>query len=245
MSEDKAPKDFQLIQDQAEADHLLSEGAKSFASTLIWTKDQQNVIRTHLTLFSRKDSLIWAWTPKNFDLKKFMRELEGPGGVHDCYFSVSLAWANIFFRTAFSGPDSAGLCFHAPERVYKVQRRKDLRYRIPEGHVLKLEFDDPLFPDQKQTKKVFDLSASGVSFLTDPSDKEVFVDGAVLKNVTFTIDLRKIVAHVEIRHSKEVMVQRKPCLKVGLIFKGMRPGDSQKIASYVFEESRKYFLRFI
>jgi len=33
--------------------------------------------------------------------------------------------ANIFFKAKFSNVDKAGLLFHAPEKIYKVQRRKD------------------------------------------------------------------------------------------------------------------------
>jgi hypothetical protein len=38
---------------------------------------------------------------------------------------------------------------------------------------------------------------------------------------------------------------RSPGHKVGIQFEGLLPGESQHIASFIFEESRKYYSKYI
>ena len=243
MSNAGAPKEFQPIQDRAEAERLLRDGARHFSSTLIWTKNQENVLRTHLTLFSDTDRLLYCALPKEVDPKKFLADA---GGAQEFFFSISLSYANIFFKTAFAGIDKAGLRFRIPEQVFKVQRRKDMRFRVPEGHVLKVEFDDPLNPGQVIQKKVFDISASGLAFVTEIEDESVYVSGLLLHHMKFSLNSRQITVDAEVRHRRAVESARKKELtKVGVTFKYIKAADSQFIASYAFEESRKYFVRFI
>jgi len=239
-----APKEFQPIEDPVEADHLLKEAAKAFASAMIWTKDQGQVLRTHVSRYNPADVGLCTGFPKDFDQRAFSDALKR-SGVNECYFSVSLSWANVFFKTPFVGTDSEGLRFRVPDRVYKVQRRKDLRFRIPEGQALKVQFHDPLTAESLLQKRVFDISASGFSFLINPEEQDIYSSGLSLKNVNLSIAGRAIAVEAQVKHRKQIQALGKTLIKVGCLFTAIRPGDSQKIASYVFEESRKYFLRFV
>ncbi|HAR41328.1 MAG TPA: hypothetical protein DCS07_01645 [Bdellovibrionales bacterium] len=245
MSEVKTPpKEFEPIKDRAEAVRLLKEGAKTFASVMIWTRNQATIVNTHLKLFMEQDDLLYFQVPPELDVKKFIFEVESTS--RECFFSASLAYANVFFKTKFYGLDKAGLLFHFPDQVFKVQRRKDLRLKIPDGYVLKAEFNDPLNPEGVISRKVFDLSAGGLSVLTDSADESVYVKGLLLKNLAFVIRSRKIVVDAEVKHCKIIVLGAgKKMLKVGLIFRNLRGADSQVIAAHVFEESRRYFLRFL
>ncbi len=212
---------------------------------MIWTKNQERVINTHLSVYSDSGKYFYCWAPKEFDPGLFNDELK-QSGERDCYFSISLMRANIFFRAKYLGFDHAGLQFGLPEKVFKVQRRKDLRFPIPDGHVLKVDFSDPLTPGKPITKKCMDISASGMAFLVEEEEAPLFPVGLMLENMTFNVRGRDITVVAEIRNTRPTRADsRKKGVVVGVVFKNMRAADSQHIAAYVFEESRKYFSRFI
>ena len=212
---------------------------------MIWTKDQKKVIFSHLSLFSEAEKVLYAWIPKDIDPHQFMDEL-AQAGTKDCFFSVSLMTANIFFKARFIGSDAGGFRFEIPEKIFKVQRRKDVRFAIPPGHVVRVEFDDPLFPEKRYSKKIIDLSAGGLAFIADPSEDLVFQAGMILKNITFSVKNKTFKVEAEVRH-KRLLPDNSSTkgLKVGLQFKDLRAGENQLIAQYIFEESRKFYARFI
>lgn len=239
------PREFQPVEDPAEARKFLREGAKTFASAMIWSKEQKYVLHSHLNVYAESEQILYAWIPKDIDPAQLMDQLIEVGSK-ECYFSVSLSRANLFFKATYLDFDEGGFKFRAPTQVFKVQRRKDMRFPIPDGIVLRAEIQDPLFPDQLLSKKIIDISASGLAFNVTEAEASIFPTGLTLKNVTFTIRGRKILVDAEVRHARAQPVDsRISGFKVGILFKHLREADSQWIASYVFEEGRKYFSKFM
>lgn len=238
------PRDFDPVS-ETEASKFLWEAAKTTAAAMVWTKDQKHVLQTHLSRYSPKDKHLYAWIPPGFDVPKFNDEMADLG-AKECFFSVSLSRANIFFKTLFLGFDDGGLRFALPEKLFKVQRRKDLRYSIPDGYVMKVQFEDPLFPGQVVTHKVIDLSAGGLAFLVTDNEAPVFTQGLLLKNLAFTLQARRIIADAEVRHLRPFDDgARHVGVKVGALFNSIKESDKQAVASYVFEETRKFYSKFI
>lgn len=241
---DAAPR-FAPIQDRGEIKLMLSEAIKSAASTVLWTKNQERVVNTLLSGYNDLDDSLTAVTPKNFDAEGFkavVTQLEKP----EIFFSVSLARANVFFKCDLIGITAKEIRFTAPKALYKVQRRKSFRLPIPDGYVVYAEFDDPLFPETRQKKKLIDISAGGVSFYTNIEDQGRYTQGQQLKQFSFKIKNRDIQCIGEVRHSNMLSGRtRSHGVKVGVQFKGLRVADVQFIAAYVFEESRKYFTKFM
>ena len=244
MSE-KAPREFEPVEDIAEALKLVREGAKTLSSAMIWTKDQAQVINSHISVYSDAGHCFYCWTPKDFDPHQFMDEM-AKSGESECYFSISLLRANIFFKTRFVGFDSAGLQFKLPTKVFNVQRRKNLRFPIPDGYTIKADYADPLSPETVLTKKILDMSAGGISFLIQENEVPIYPAELILKDLSFTVRGKKITVSAEVRHAKKLPEgSRFQGFAVGVMFKEIRAADSQHIAGFVFEESRKYFSRFI
>jgi hypothetical protein len=246
LSEATRPREFIPVDDAAEAKGLLREGAKSVAATLMWTRNQEHVLNTHLNMYSEAEGTFYVWVPREFDAEKFVDEtikLE----IKDCFFSVSLARANIFFKAEFLGHDSGGLKFRFPEKIFKVQRRRDLRFPIPEGHVVKVEYQDPIFTETRLTKKILNISAGGLGVLIQDEEKIHYHPGMTLTRLEFTLRQRKIACEAEVRHIKSLPADHRyaPGAQMGLLFQKIKKGDADWIASYVFEESRKYYTKYL
>lgn len=209
---------------------------------MLWTKDQEIVVHSRISLVSETSGLITVACPKGFDPRGLL-EFMSTHRQTDMYFSVSIQRASLFFRCKLNGADATGLTFEYPEMVYKVQRRNDFRFPIPYGHVLKIEHQDPLFVDKTVTWKVADISAHGCAIIVPDSEAPTYAVGLVLNELRFSIQNRRIeVPAAEVRH-KQILPEGK--VKLGLLFRRIRETDSQHIAAYVFEESRRFFTQLV
>ncbi|HTL11629.1 MAG TPA: PilZ domain-containing protein [Bdellovibrionota bacterium] len=237
---DQQNRDFVPVESEQEALTLLRTGAKHAASTILWTPNQEKTLRSHFSALVDQNRALYFWLPTGFDPKAFNDEIMDKGYL-EWFFSVSLPAANIFFKAKFSGIDSAGMRFVTPEKIFKVQRRKDFRFTIPDGYVLKIDFVDPLLTDKRMTQKVLDISAGGLSFVVRPDEAPLFPPGAVLNELTLRLRGKEVVCQAEVRHIRELPPNsRIQGVKVGIQFHAMPAGDTQVIASYVFEETRRF-----
>lgn len=248
-------RDFEPVEDPREADKMIWEAAKTLASTFVWTSEGPGLsqdaapkiqLSTHVQQAFPDQRVFIVWIPADLPPQSLVNALAESAAPH-CLFSVSLARANIFFKARYKTFDGAGFHFSYPEQIFKVQRRKDMRTAVPDGYVLRAEFPHPEHPKKILSKKVLDISASGMAIVGDEGEQDLFAVGAVLQDVTFTLKGRKIIVpEAEVRHSKSLSKDaRMPGYKIGLLFKQIKAADSQAIAQYVFEESRRYFARFM
>jgi hypothetical protein len=246
LSEDtKRPREFQPIEDYKEILAYLTEGTKALASSMIWTEDQAFVINSHITSLDQLDKAFFVRIPKDFDLKQ-MNHAVASTGKNECFFSISLPSANLFFKTAFRDQALKELKFTIPKIAYKVQRRANVRFSIPEGHLLWVEFQDPLFPEKTLKKKVIDISAGGLAFSISQEEHGMYVPGFILRNMKFTVRGKLIVTEAEVRHKQDIDVTSLDRhKKVGILFKNLPAASTSLVATYVFDESRKYFMRFM
>lgn len=236
---------FERIKNPLEVESVIQETTRGLGAAMLWTKNQSLVINTHFKLWSKTDQRLYAHVPLGVTgpgLEDHLRRV----GSQEVYCSVSLTRANIFFRCTYTGWDAAGLIFSVPKEVYKVQRRNDLRFSIPEGHVLKVTFEDPTFPEKQMTRKVIDLSAGGLAFLVPETESAFFVQDQKLKGLSFRIKTRDITTQAVVKHKAPLSPNtRLPGVKIGVAFDRLSAGDQQWIHAYVFEETRKMVSKFL
>lgn len=235
-------REFVPVREQKESLTLLREAEQSQVSAILWTKDQDWLCRGRIESADLESMRVCLESEGDAHLR-FIESLkqQGSGTV---LFSLSLSRANIFFKAEFVSVSEGALRFQAPQEIYKVQRRKDFRFPIPDGHVLHLEFRNPLDLETVSKRKVIDLSAGGLSFFVPESDAQILKIGMKLMHAEFKVSGRRIVCDLEVRHLKPHRIPGKPPgVRVGVYFVGMREEQSTWIAAYVLEESRKYLSR--
>ena len=234
-------KEFEPVINLQEIYSFFAEGSKSLSSILIWVKNEEAVIHSHLVMISESEGSFYSWIPEKFDLPGFLEKIKTRDS-NEFLFSLSLSRANIFFKSHFKSHDSAGLRFAIPNQVFKVQRRKNARLLFSPPRLLKVEYQDPLFETVTLTKKLYDISAGGLSFVTSTDDAVIYPTGLELKNVRFVMKAQQIVSDAEVRHIIQLpSPQVEKSIKVGVRFKNIKNHDTEIIASYVFDESRKQF----
>lgn len=226
--------------DLEDARKFLKEAVRTIASTMVWSKEQKHVITTDIRAFDEQGKMLTVWVPTGTDPAAFVAQLQALGSM-DCYFSLSLTRANVFFKSRCLGHDANGFRFALPEKVFKVQRRKDTRLMIPYTHTVRAEMPDPLFPNQRLSRKVFDVSTGGISLIVTDAEGAMFQAGLQLKGITFSIRSRLIKVDGEVKHLRpQPTGSTAPGVKVGIQFTRVDAGDAAWIGAYIFEETRKY-----
>ena len=232
-------KKFQAVDDPVEAKTFLKDAAKAVAPLMIWTKDQTHILNTHFLVLSEEEKIFYSAIPSDFDARKFADDLIQKKSA-DCFFSMSLPTASLFFTAKFLGTSSGGLKFQIPAKIFKVQRRANFRLPIPNGYVVKAEFKDPLFPERSFSKKAIDISVGGLSLAITEAEAEQFTLGQEIPNVEIFLKTRKFKCTAVVRYTAALPGGGGG--KLGLQFLQINPADAQHIASYVMEESRKFLM---
>lgn len=184
-----------------------------------------------------KNSLFKILKPKNF---------LPPPKPFGCYFNLSSKRASLFFKSSFLNSNEIDLEFEVPEKVFKIQRRKEPRFTIPFGHTLKVEFADPFFSETRIQRKVHDIGTGGLSFCVPPGEEALYPNGLHLYEMKLTLRGKSLTVDAEVRHDSLVNEgPRKGEIKIGVVFTKIKPTDSQLLADYVHEEIQLFYSRFL
>lgn len=240
----EANRKFDPVDTPAERATLLREAAKTFASTLIWTKNQEQSFSTFVSVFSEELGSFHVSLPKDFDQKEFVQNI-AKSGTRDLLFSISLSKANIFFKAPLIGFDG-GIQFKTPTEIFKIQRRSFLRYSVPQSHKLKVEFVDPLFEDQKVETNAIDISAGGLAVLVGKDEAPTYQAQLIVRGLTFTVGGKQITCDAEVRHTGPNRVNDQVVgFKIGFLFQNLPQDMVNHINAWVMDQTRKSFQSFV
>jgi hypothetical protein len=227
--------------DESEKIKLLSMAASHSATTVIWLKNEKFTGNTRIREFNQiQKRLLLPRFEENHEV--FQAQIAAdPEAL--CYFCVSDEEFNLFFTSQFRKEESSLLFFDIPKLLYKTQRRSNQRYKIPTGKVLKISFQDPLFPDVLLHRKVLDISVGGLSFLTTEADGAMFAEGIVIENLQFILKTKQFKIRAEVRYfSDTVNGAPRAGTKVGMKFLDLKPTDIETIQKFIDEELKKYYV---
>lgn len=232
---------FQLIDRPEELVAIINEFLGGTASAMIWTKEQENSFHALISSVSPTQGVLYVFAPADFRHQEFSKHAAETNG--ECFFSVSLSTANVFFKTKYLRYEDTGLIFQFPKQIFKAQRRKEMRFSAPSDAMV--FFEDPLNPGQPLKKRLLDVSAGGVAFVVSETDSALFFTGLKLRDIVFTIEGRTIkVKEAEVRHSMP-MPADSPLhgFKIGTQFGSVDEDDLLWIRNYAFEQNKKAFTK--
>jgi c-di-GMP-binding flagellar brake protein YcgR len=245
--ESEKPSDLITVTDLLEIIKFFDEGAKSKAGIMVWTKGSENTANCHVIGLSQTEKMIYTTIPISNDSSTLYANLTAAG--ERCFLNMKIERASLFFNAKLHSHSFANLQFTLPEKLFKVQRRLNQRFKILQGYVLRVSFRDPITPTLEHRPKIFDISSGGLSFLVDTDAASPFPKGQILKNLTFTIRTYELHLEGEVVHFQPIIedLQRSNVskIKVGVRFRNISEADLAIIEEYVFDENRKFFSRFM
>lgn len=233
-------RDFEQIEDPKEAQSLVKMAASELCAVMVWTKNDDGAIQSVFSQYSESEDAIFVAIPSGLDQRAFVEKL-AKNQSRECFLSLSASKATLFLKADFLGFDPIGMKFRKPVRVFRVQRRKSLRYQIPRDYIVKVEFDDPLIETEKHSVRASDISTGGLSFFVDATAATSFTEGVVIKGMRIHVGTREIGVDAEVRYVRRVAEGPKKPFKIGVQFHQLQPSDHDYIGAYVLEGTRKYF----
>ncbi|MBI2711672.1 MAG: PilZ domain-containing protein [Bdellovibrio sp.] len=235
-TDSKDKPDFEAVPREAEKFIFLAECAKLQTSGTLWTKEQDVVGQTRALQMAAAQRILILSTPPQVDLDKLKAAVQNNT---DFFVNLAHPTANLFFRSPMRAADSRQLIFSVPEKLFRVQRRQSFRLAMKGNYSLTVDFQSPTDTAQKTTKRVLDLSDTGMAFLISNSEEAIFQKGLILKNFHFILNKQNLTMEAEVRYSKPMGREAKDFSKVGVKFVSISQEDAWFVASYVLAENRR------
>jgi len=137
--------------------------------------------------------------------------------------------------------------FPTPARLFKIQRRKDVRFQIPAAYEFTVELDSPDGTVRKRSsrvrKRIVDLSESGLSFfILSPREAALFRRGMFLHRCVIRLQSRRIETSLKIRnHLPFDRGKAGAGHKIGTEFEDILPEDRDYVAQFVYSHAAHLF----
>ncbi len=226
---------YQEIKSSLEIEKYIQQSIKTLAPIYLWTSDNKKPIRVSFFNKGTKTDILHVFVPNQINLNEFENRM-------DCYFNVSLAHANLYFKSPCIKVTEEGLEFKLPKKTLKLQRRKNFRLPIPDDMDLIIQFQDPTSPTVFIHRNMIDLSEKGMSFLIHPTEKEKFYQNLKLKKIHFLLNKHPIHCSGTVMHIKSLATaERFSGVKIGIKFDPINNADQNKIAFFISEMTKNYF----
>jgi len=241
------PGDLIAVTDLLEIIKFFDKGSKSNAGVTVWTTTNEGTAHGKMIGLSQSKKMIYTTALTTHEPKKFYADLKAAS--NSCFFNVKMETATLFFTTELQSSSPAYSEFTLPEKLFKVQRRQSLRFRIIQNYLLRVSFRDPDDLTIKHHEKIYDIGSGGLSFLINNVDPPPFKLGQILTDLKFTLRNCELNLAGEIvqykRFTETVHGEDLQKIKVSIKFLQLNDKNSTIIEDYVFEENRKFYARFI
>ncbi|MBN21355.1 MAG: hypothetical protein CL678_08725 [Bdellovibrionaceae bacterium] len=220
--DDSSSKDFILV--QSEVEKLGYQRESTGNSCTFWKKGMSKI-----------EGLVFQWDPSENNLFVNSDSNETLKKNELYYFSLPLLKAHLFFKTTFKKKESKLFIFEPSRKIYKIQRRREIRIPIKTGYKAYIEFDHPLKSERVKVTLI-DLSLGGASF--EVSKNEILLDvNQILNHVKIEFDGMNICTNATIRHISPL----KDNQKVGIQWDSLKKEDSLALSHWVTTGSQRQF----
>ena len=135
------------------------------------------------------------------------------------------------------------IVFAVPPKIFKIQRRKDVRFTIPQAYEFTVEFESLEQPRTRVRKRLIDLSEGGLSFfILSPREAGFFKTGLIIKDCFIQLQHQRI--PVMLRVCNQAIYDRGSKgdgNKIGVEFEQISPDDKAYIAQFVYSHAQHLF----
>lgn len=206
------------------------------SQVVLWFEGQEPLFRSRFKDSSKVTDTFYIEIPSQFDADEFSKRVKKESDDH-CYLNGFIKNDGVIsLRVKYLGHDAIGFKFEVPDRIFRAQRRGEVRYSIPSGYDLTVQLPNLRGKGPPISRKLFDISTGGISLLTTSNELEILKPGLILRHVVFVLRGRKIQVDVEVRHvQKPNHKTENPEVRIGMQFKKLGTNDENFIAAYVAE----------
>ncbi len=231
------------MESTGEAHRILADCARSTALAQFFTRKQQAVLTCRFVRLNESIKEVGFRPDESLEVEGFLDELATTGS-RECYVNLVNDRVKVFFKSQIKEIREGKIFMELPKNIFRVQRREFLRFKIPPGHVLRVDVKAPL-ADETLSLKVVDISAGGLAFTVKRPHSDDFISGMQLSGLRFTLNRRAIYCQGFIRHVREVKIEGEDGIAVGILFHRLREEDRKWIEDYVRDQTRRMMAKLL
>ncbi len=226
-----------------EAHRILADCARSTALAQFFTRKQEAVLTCRFVRLNEATREVGFRPDESFQVSSFLDELASTGS-RECYVNLVNDRVKVFFKSQIIELREGKLFLDLPKNLFRVQRREFFRFKIPPGHVLRVEVKAPL-SDETLSLKVIDVSAGGLAFSVKKPHSDDFIAGMQLSSLRFTLNRRAVYCEGFIRHVRSMKIEGEDVQVVGILFHRLREEDRKWVDDYVREQTRRMLAKLL
>ncbi len=244
---------FEPIDHAKDISFFLVGSVKEKARVLLWVKkksDSENELKSPLVPIEAQFIRINLHEHLMYLKVMQMVNAEYLKSDQDIICNVFSSQNNMFFKSKINPQREMLLEISIPHKIFKVQRRENFRYYIPEKQSFYVSFKNPKNEQETFRRKILNLSAGGLAFIAERGDKRLLKVG-VLLNIEFSIKSRCMMSQAEVKHVNLISLCAHANLslepnqeEVGVLFKNITANDLMWLSGYVLDMSTQYFLKY-
>jgi hypothetical protein len=239
-------KGTSIVVDPLEIRHLLTRAAEGRTAATLKIRGSETALRTQLIdVDARQDGiqLLYGDSETSLNRETFDAAAEATGS-RECMVLIYLPGRSIIGMNAEPSEfQEDRLVFSLPTKLFKIQRRKDVRFLIPQAYEFTVEFDSLEQAGTRIKKKLIDISESGLSFfILSPREVGFFKKGLIIPRAT--IQMHNQLINVEMcvcNHTRLERVPQGPGNKVGVEFTEISPDDKNYLGQFVYSHAHHLF----
>jgi hypothetical protein len=226
-----------IVTDPLEIRRLLSRAMESPTSASIKLRGSEIPLRTHLIPTRPKDGI-------HLELPVTEEPLDG----RDCLVLLYLTGRSVIGLSAQPSQILVDrLVFSPPEKLVKIQRRKNVRYEIPLAYEYTIELDSIEQRGTRVRKRLIDISEDGVSFFVlSPREAGLFREGLVIPRTIIRMQNQTILSSLKVR--SQIKIERGQQggpkgagNKIGAVFEDISPEDRNYISQVICSHATHLF----
>jgi hypothetical protein len=105
----------------------------------------------------------------------------------NCLLLIFVGRYLLGVMTEFEKSDARSISFTFPKKIFKIQRRKNVRYSVPAGYDIFIDCES-LETHERVKRKVLDISEGGIAFSLEPTENlEAYKTGVVMRDCVLTL----------------------------------------------------------
>lgn len=239
MASSALPVASTRVKDPAASRHLVEHSCESFAEIVIQLNGQTQKFSARLLdnydyPNSFAASLPESTTPT--ELKNYLTQSKTSEVLIIVFLQGQFLLGIVSEIQKFS---AKGIVFAWPERVLKIQRRREPRFSIPVGYDYSIETDPTSGKEAREKCKILDLSAGGVGFFVSSKiGIEKYPIGKRLNRVWLSIRGKKMMVDLMVRNHVKIKSHVHGALtgyKVGTEFVKITSDNQNALREFVFD----------
>ena len=233
---------FEEVTDPSEVSEVFKFALKQQVPITVWLKNK--VLQFEIKLAVVNKERMFFDLPRDVSNDQWDRYFNSAaaGGESYLFGTVQIVKTIFFLKMVVDTREDRTIKLYKPLRIFKLQRRANMRIKLSFVKQHTLNVDDPQSPNHVLVYRMLDVSIGGTAVAAKLEEKERFKAGVKLKTIQFMVEGKLVSCDGIVKHAVDAKDESGAAiLKVGIEFTNINSTNRSLIHEWVTQETRNIF----